>query len=123
MDIRESLQTLTALAQGVNPVTGESFPEDSHYHHPQIIRALFVAIQALEGRKEPRPRLTEEQKREANRQKGLPANAGFPWEEEQRQAVGEAYRSGADLADLAKQFERTHGAIRSELKKQGLIEE
>ena len=51
MDKSEALETVEALAHGIDPVTGELFPEDSPFNHPRVIRALFLSINALEGLK------------------------------------------------------------------------
>jgi hypothetical protein len=51
MDTDKSLEIIRALANGVDPQTGEEYAVDSPYQHPQTIRALFMAIQALERTK------------------------------------------------------------------------
>lgn len=69
MEISEAIKVLQALANGVDPHTGEVFPPDSPYQNPQVIRALFLALRALEGRRE-----NKQSKR------NLPENAGKPWD-------------------------------------------
>lgn len=39
-----SLEILQALADGVDPVSGEMFPPDSPYQQPEVIRALFYGV-------------------------------------------------------------------------------
>jgi hypothetical protein len=58
MDAASSIHIIEALANGVDPHTGEVYPADSPYHHPQTVRALFMAMQALEvtRKSEDRPR-------------------------------------------------------------------
>jgi hypothetical protein len=58
MEEARALTILTALAGGVNPLTGELFAVDSPYQSPDVIRALYCAVRALEtaGRRRARTR-------------------------------------------------------------------
>jgi hypothetical protein len=47
MDISKALRTVRFLADAVNPITGEVFPDDSPYQHPSVIRSLYEAVRAL----------------------------------------------------------------------------
>lgn len=47
-DNNRHLEILQALAAGTDLVTGEVFPADSPYNEPEIITALFFAINELE---------------------------------------------------------------------------
>src|SRR5437764_9059006 len=47
MDIQEALKIMRALANGTNPVNGESLEEGSVCRQPQTVRALNRAISAL----------------------------------------------------------------------------
>lgn len=46
--IDSTIDIIMKLSQGVDPVTGEVLAEDSFINNPKVIRALFVAIAALE---------------------------------------------------------------------------
>lgn len=48
MEVSNAIQIVQALADGVDPHTGEAFPDNSPYQHPQTVRALFTAVKALE---------------------------------------------------------------------------
>ena len=48
MEIQESLRIIRALADGVNPETGEVLTGDAVYQYPSAVRALHQAIAALE---------------------------------------------------------------------------
>ena len=48
MEIADAIQIIQALADGVDPQTGEALPEDSPYQNPLTLRALFAAIRSLE---------------------------------------------------------------------------
>jgi hypothetical protein len=41
-------EILRALAKDIDPTSGVVFPEDSPYHNPDVVRALFAGIEALE---------------------------------------------------------------------------
>src|SRR5258708_18353813 len=75
----QALQIVRALADGVDPESGEVYPPSSPYQKPDTVRALFIATRALERASE------WEQRRQR-----LPANAGKPWsnEEDGRLAAG-----------------------------------
>jgi len=44
----ESKQLIEYLAKGIDPITGKVLPNESPYNNPDIIRALFLAVKALE---------------------------------------------------------------------------
>ncbi len=39
-----NLKVIEALANGIDPLTGEALPEESPYNSPEIIRALFATL-------------------------------------------------------------------------------
>lgn len=49
MDRNRMLAILATLADGIDPVTGEAFPAESPYQHPQTVRALCLAVRYIEG--------------------------------------------------------------------------
>ncbi|MBW1996810.1 MAG: hypothetical protein JRJ29_02470 [Deltaproteobacteria bacterium] len=120
MDIKTAKEIIITLAKGINPVTGEVFPDNSPYNHPKIIRALFVAAEQIHIQR-PAGKKSTEEKQQENIRKGRPRNAGLPWTEDLRKQVAEMFRSGKSIKELANYFERTEGAIVSELVRQDLI--
>lgn len=98
LDNNRHLEILQALAAGTDPITGEVFPADSPYNQPEIIRALFFAINQLEALAE----------------KG---NQGLPWSEEEDALLAERFGNGAKITELAKLHSRTYGAIKARLLK------
>ena len=48
MDQDKALSILQALSAGTDPITGAPFPASSTYQHPDVVRALFQAVRALE---------------------------------------------------------------------------
>ncbi|MDP1614529.1 MAG: hypothetical protein Q8L68_01895 [Methylococcales bacterium] len=111
MDTKKSLEIIRALANGFDPYTGEVFSDSSLYQHPQTIRAMFVAIEALE----------RVEKINA-RQRNLPDNAGTAWTKEEDQKLISNFDSGKNIQQLAQEHQRTEGSIRSRLVKHGKIQ-
>lgn len=108
METRDALRVIQSLADGVNPNTGELFSEDSPYQHPQIVRALFVAVGALQQ--------LEDRQRRVQR---LPEHAGKPWDDAEDKQLGESFDAGITVTQLARQHKRTEGAIQLRLEKLG----
>jgi hypothetical protein len=111
MDTDKSLEIVRALANGVDPHTGEEYAVDSPYQHPQTIRALLTAIQAL-----------ERTKKSDDRQRRLPGNAGKAWVDEEDRRLVAAFESGKTTKQLAEAHQRTESSIRSRLIKHGKIQ-
>ena len=72
MDDSKALGIVSALANGVNPQTGEVFEIDSPYQSADVIRALYAAVRALEAGSRTKARGARAR---------LPGNAGKPWSE------------------------------------------
>lgn len=121
MEIREANGIVSALANGVDPITGEVLADESPYNDPNVIRALFTVLKSSGGLKPAKKTL--EQRQKENVAVGRPRNAGLPWTEELKEELAERFENGASPGELARHFERTRGAILSELEKQGLIEQ
>lgn len=107
MELEEAIKTIRALADGMNPETGEILPENSACRTAQSIRALNRALGAL----------VAEQAREKNR----PQNAGSPWSRAEDEQVCEEVRQGNDFAQIAKTHNRSVPAIVARLVKLGKI--
>lgn len=120
MEIEEAKKIVISLANGINPITGELFSNDSPYNNPTIIRSLFIVANNVRFPKKNGEQTVEEIQAQ-NLLKGIPKNAGLSWTEDLRQEFAELFEQGKSINELAKYFERTSGAIKSELKHQGLI--
>lgn len=112
MDESKALTIVSALANGVNPLTGEIFPTDSPYQAPDVVRALYSVLRALESSSHQRSRSREH----------LPANAGKPWSEEEDQRLLSEFDRGCPLVDLARAHERTLAGIQARLEKHGRLQ-
>lgn len=111
MEQQTALHIIRALAQGIDPHTGETFPADSPYQHPDTVRALFRAAEALGTAGRPQtPR------------SNAPENSGKPWTDEEDQRLVQAFDASQPLAELAKQHRRSRAAIQARLLRLGKIE-
>ncbi len=111
MQLDAALPIVRALADGVNPVTGEAYPEQSPYAEPRTLRALFSAVDLMQ----------REVERERRRER-LPANFGKPWTESEDHTLVTEFDAGTRLQDMARKHERTQSSIRLRLEKLGKIE-
>jgi hypothetical protein len=110
MHLESALPIVKALADGINPVSGEQYPEGSPYAEPRALRALFSAIDLMQREVE------KERRRER-----LPANFGKPWNEGEDRAIAAEFEAGVSLADMARKHARTQGSIRLRLEKLGKL--
>ena len=110
MEISRVKEVLSSLADGIDPTTGEIFPPQSPYQNPEIIRALFSALQYIAAVPE-----------KPVEKKSGPDHAGAPWTAEEEEVLLTAFNSGVPIKEIAVQSGRTKGAITSRLKKMGLL--
>lgn len=108
MEIIRAKELLEALADGVDPLTGEVLPASDSCNQPDIIRALHLAVAELE--------------RASKRMKSLPENAGKPWTPESDKKLLGMFDEGSSKRELCAYFKRTEGAIESRLVRLGRIE-
>jgi len=114
MDKQTALHIVQTLAQGIDPHTGAVFPADSAYQHPDTVRALFQAAQALaEPQAAARARAASQ---------AAPANAGKPWTDEEDRALAERFDTGRSVQELAAEQGRTPAAIQLRLVKLGKLD-
>jgi len=117
MDREKALRILKTLADGIDPGTGEALPVASAYQHPDAVRALFVAIRALEA-----PEASE-----AAAKRGTPAqrpgagNAGKPWSKEEDEQLLAAFDGGQPVEAIAQVHGRSKVAIEARLAKFGRV--
>jgi hypothetical protein len=112
MDDIKALGIVSALANGVNPQTGEVFDIDSPYQSADVIRALYVAVRAIEStsRTKLRPGRTR-----------MPSNAGKPWTEQEDLELLEKFDEGLSIAQLARAHDRTPAGIQARLERHGRL--
>src|SRR5512143_1823384 len=106
MQLDAALPIVRALADGVNPVTGEAYPEGSPYAEPRTLRALYCAVDFMQ----------REFEREKKRER-LPANFGKPWTEAEDRTLTAEFDSGMVMPEMARRHARTQSSIRLRLEK------
>ena len=107
MDIVRAKEIVSALAEGIDPTTGEVLPDDSVYNKGEIVRAMYAVLNSLDEKKP---------------KKNLPENAGKPWTKEDEAVLIELYRSGASKKEICKTLQRTVTGIAARLVHLGLID-
>lgn len=112
MTLADAKQVLGLLAQGLNPKTGHVLPEDNPVHSPDVIRALNMAVMALDKTVEKplRPKMEGASK------------AGQSWSPEEDEQLLSAFDAGSDVPALAKAHERSRGGITSRLIRHGRLQ-
>ena len=111
MDEARALTIVSALANGVNPLSGELFAVDSPYQSADVIRALYCAVRALDA-----------SGRRRTRGQGIASsNAGKPWSDEEDRQLLAAFDDGRPLAELAQAHGRTRGGIQARLVRHGRL--
>ncbi|HRF74164.1 MAG TPA: hypothetical protein PL117_15450 [Accumulibacter sp.] len=108
----EARKIIDALANGIDPETGEILPEQSTFNNPQVIRALFVAAKALDNAE-----------RRAERDNSLPGNAGRPWSDLEDQQLLALFDTGKPFQEITARHGRTPGAIAARLVRLGRIKD
>ena len=107
METQEAVKIMRALANGVNPQTGEGLESASVCRHAETVKALNRALGAL----------VQLEQRERSR----PLNAGRTWTRAEDAQVCEEVKSGTDFHEIAKTHNRTVGSIVARLVKLGKI--
>ena len=116
MQRERALEILRTLADGVDHTTGEQLSASSLYQHPDTVRALHHAIQALESAGLPRPPAVA-------RERGAQLNAGRPWTEEEEARLTQAFDAGTPIEALSQAHQRSRWAIEARLARLGKIPE
>lgn len=111
MQLDAALPIVRALADGINPVTGELYPDNSPYAEPRTLRALYSALDLMQREVE------RERKRDQR-----PANFGKAWSDEEDRALAARYDAGDTVSTMATAHQRTKSSIRLRLEYIGKIE-
>ncbi len=106
MNKSKTIEVIEALANGIDPLTGELLPDDHLLQQPDIVRALFNAAALLKNSRDVLPGL---------------AMQCSPWTAGEDNQLKEAFANGIKISQIAKDHQRTAGAIRSRIKKLTLI--
>jgi hypothetical protein len=101
-------QILSALADGRNPLTGETLAADDVCQQPQVVRALCLAVQHL-----PQPKSSDPSKGASLK------NAGKPWTAAEEAELVKEFEAGTKINQLALKHGRTEQAIHGRLYRLG----
>ena len=112
MDRAKAIMVLTSLATGINPATGQIFSLDSPYQTVEVVRALYLAINALDN-------LIPKGKRRARSQ--LPLRAGMVWTAEEDQKLLDHFDRRIPIGSIAQLLERTDMGIEARLENKGRL--
>lgn len=107
MDIVRAKEIILALAEGVDPATGEVLPENSVCNKGDVVRALYTALNYMEERQA---------------KKELPQNAGKPWTNKDDEELIRCVREGLSRKEICERFARSPGSITSRLTKLGVAD-
>ena len=105
MDIVRAKELLSALADGIDPFTGELLPQNHVCNQPEMIRAFHELLNVI-----PSPK-----------KKNLPRNAGKPRTDIEEEKLLDEFDSGMTTSAIAKEHGRSKGAIESRLADLGRI--
>lgn len=113
MSPQEAQTILQALVIGIDPETGEILSESSPFNNVRVVRALHMALRAMDpaGAKPPKPK------------KDLPDRNGKPWTPDEDQQLVSAFKAGAPNSQIETRHQRSSGGIAARLVKLGLIED
>lgn len=110
MEQAQALAIVKSLANGIDPESGEVFPSESAYQRPNVVRALYRAVESLE-------RTAQVERKKSQ----LPAKTGEPWTEDEDRKLLATFDSGRSLQELAAAHERTQTGVRARLVKYGRL--
>jgi hypothetical protein len=105
MEIQEALKIMRALANGVNPQTGEALETNSVCRQAETVKALNRALAAL----------VQLEQREGTRL----GDAGKTWTRTEDAQVCEEVQRGIDFYEIAKTHNRTVGSLVARLGEAG----
>ena len=120
MQSQTAITLLRQLADGTDPHTGKAFHADSPYQHPDTVRALFLALRALEGgaAEAAAPR----KPRAENTPGGnTPSKVGQPWTPQEDERLAAAFDAGTAIPELASAHQRSRAGIEARLARLGKI--
>ena len=106
MDIARAKELLSALADGIDPFTGELLPWNHVCNQPEMIRAFHEILNAIPL---------------SFKKKSLPRNAGKPWTDIEEEKLLDEFDAGMTISAIAKEHGRSRGAIETRLADLGKI--
>src|SRR5881394_55061 len=117
MEKTQVASILRSLASGIDPTSNR--PTNEIFAQPDVIRALFMAAELVEGVSGASGRGTyaSDEQRAAR-----PAAAGVRWADDEDARLCRQFDDGLAISEIAAQHGRTRGAITSRLVKLGRLD-
>jgi len=103
MNIDRAKEIVQALANGIDPVTGEILPQEHICNNVEVVRAFYLLLEKSDKEK-------------------TPENAGKSWSEREDEKLKEMFENGVRKVELQRFFKRSKGSIDARLEKLGLID-
>lgn len=106
MDIIRAKEIIEALADGVNPVTGERLPDGDSCNEAEVVRALHAVLNYLNK----------------SSKGNQPENAGKPWTQEEEKILCQMFDEKRTKKEICNHLGRSRGAIAARLVQLGKID-
>lgn len=120
MDIKDAINIVKDLANGIDPTTGDAFPYNSAYNNPDVIRALYAVLDL--AMKNTASHIARENDSSIPRKQTLPAKANKRWSVEDDELLTRMFKEGYSEPQMQEILQRTRGSIQVRLEILGLIE-
>lgn len=114
MDATLAQDIIEKLALGIDPDSGTPL-DDSVFHNPNVIRALFMARASLASK--------TKHSQGSTRPSAKSANAGKKWEAADKETLRQLHIGGAAIRQIAAQLGRSNGGIVGQLIKEGFLKD
>ncbi len=106
MNIERAKELVSALAEGIDPITGEVLPSDHICNNAELVRAFYALLNQVNT--EPKNKKHE--------------NACKRWTAEEDALLKQLYEQGVKISEIQRKFMRSRGSIQARLVKLGLAE-
>lgn len=129
--LEQHIEIIDTILNGFHPITHDVLPREHAFSDPDVIRALYSAIKAMRYVNEHYEEVEKIIKRDQFKEtipekskgpKNRLGNAGASWTQEDEAKLIDMFNERRPIAEIAANFGRTSGAIRSRMKKLGLID-
>ena len=113
MEISRAQEIIRKLADGRDPLNGQPFPTNSPYQHSDVVRALHVALEAMDrnGKSSLKAKPTNT----------MATNVGAGWTEDEEKQLCAEFHAGKSVAEIASIHGRKEGGITARLLRLTLI--
>ncbi len=107
MDLIRAKEIISALAEGIDPTTGEVLESNHVCNKAEVVRAFYTVLENLPKAKS----------------KFAPENTGKQWTKEDDELLIALYTSDASRRDICKALKRTIDGVAARLVRLGLIKD